>query len=73
MRLGNLGRIFPSRRRSRFSGTGLRGTLLTAAGMMAWRWWQNRQAARRIDSGPISRDPRQSYDTGQTGQNVGSL
>jgi hypothetical protein len=73
MKFGDLGRIFQRRRRSRLAGNGLRGTLLTAAGMMAWRWWQSRQAARRVDPDPIGRDPRQSYDTGQASQNVSSF
>jgi hypothetical protein len=42
-----------------------RFALLGSAGMVAWRWWKNRQAnrvaARRV---PIERDVRQSYDTG---------
>ena len=43
-----------------------RFALLGSAGVMAWRWWKNRQEAR--DRVPLERDPRQSYDTGQTSQ-----
>ncbi len=60
-------------RRGGFAGGGLRSALITGAGMMAWRWWRNRQASRQNNPGPIGRDPRQSYDTGQTGQSGGSF
>ena len=48
-----------------------RFALLGSVGMMAWRWWKERQEARnRL---PLERDPRQSYDTGQSGQSSGSF
>ena len=54
-------------------GGSLRNALIASAGMMAWRWWKNRQAVRQNNPDPIGRDPRQSYDTGQTGQGGGSF
>lgn len=51
--------------RGGFMRGGLRNMVLSGLGIMAYRWWKNRQAARRNDPGPIGRDPRQSYDTGQ--------
>ena len=67
---------FGSRRRVRnetFGPSRLRNALLAGAGMLAWRWWKNRQAARQNNPGPIGRDPRQSYDTGQSNQGGGSF
>jgi hypothetical protein len=58
--------------RGGFMGGGMRAALLSGAGMMAWRWWRNRQAGRN-NPGPMERDPRQSYDTGQTTQSGGSF
>ena len=62
-----------ARHRGGLAGGGLRSALLTGAGMLAWRWWKNRQAARQNNPDPIGRDPRQSYDTGQTSQGGGSF
>ena len=47
-------------------GGGLRSALITGAGMMAWRWWKNRQANRERNPYPVDRDSRQSYERGRT-------
>ena len=48
-------------------GGSLRNALIASAGMMAWRWWKNRQA---LDRQPRARqagpDVRGTYDSGET-------
>lgn len=48
-----------------------RFALLGSMGMMAWQWWKERREHRK--QAPVERDPRQSYDTGQTSQSAGSF
>jgi hypothetical protein len=46
---------------------GIRKALIASAGMMAWRWWKNRQALNREPrAGQAGPDVRRTYDTGQT-------
>ena len=54
-------------------GGGLRNALITGAGMMAWRWWKNRQETRQRTPGPIGPDRRRTYDTGPTDPSGGSF
>jgi hypothetical protein len=41
------GRRTPGRRvrRGTFSGANVRNALIAGAGMLAWKWWRNRQAS----------------------------
>jgi hypothetical protein len=54
-------------------GGGLRRALMAGAGMMAWRWWKNREANRDRAGEPVRREPRQTYDTGRTNPGGGTL
>ena len=55
-RFGRLGR-----------GGSLRNALMAGAGMMAWRWWKNRQALNREPRpGQVGPDVRRTYDADQT-------
>ena len=47
-------------------GGGLRKALMAGAGMMAWRWWKNRQANRDAGSERMARPLHHTYDTGPT-------
>jgi hypothetical protein len=37
-------------RRGTFSGSNVRNALIAGAGMLAWKWWRNRQAPNRAPS-----------------------
>lgn len=54
-----LGLRTPGRRarRGTFSGTNVRNALIAGAGMLALKWWRNRQTPNRprSDSGPRNR------------------
>ena len=39
-------------RNDTFSGSRLRNAALAGAGMLAWRWWRNRQSTNRPTSNP---------------------
>ena len=59
--------MFSLRGFGRSAGGGLRRALIAGAGMMAWRWWKNRQAAERNRGvGQAGQDLRRNYDTGET-------
>jgi hypothetical protein len=48
-------------------GGSLRNALIASAGMMAWRWWKNRQALdRQPRAGQAGPDVRGTYDRGET-------
>ena len=54
-------------------GGSLRKALIASAGMMAWRWWKNRQAAERNRGvGQAGPDLRRNYDTGETDSSSGT-
>jgi hypothetical protein len=42
-------------RRGTFSGTNVRNALLAGAGMLAWKWWRNRQSPGRTGSESTTR------------------
>ena len=50
-------------------GGGLRKALMAGAGLMAWRWWKNRQANRDRTIADAPRELNHTYDTGP-GPNV---
>jgi hypothetical protein len=48
-------------------GGSLRKALIAGAGMMAWRWWKNRQVLDREPRvGQVGPDVRRTYDAGKT-------
>ncbi len=51
-------------RRGTFSGTNVRNALLAGAGMLALKWWRNRQAPSRehSDSAPSNRGSTTPHD-----------
>jgi hypothetical protein len=65
--------MFSLRRFGRSAGGGLRRALIAGAGMMAWRWWKNRQAAER-NRGVGQGDPdlRRTYDADRSDPSGGS-
>ena len=55
--LGNKRRV----RNETFSSSRVRNALLAGAGMLAWRWWRNRQG-----SGPSTTHQNRSSDSSRT-------
>ena len=48
-------------------GGSLRNALIASAGMMAWRWWKNRQTLdRQPRAGQAGPAVRGTYDSGET-------
>ena len=67
---GGLGRRIGGRRRGSSIASGLRNALLAGAGMLAWRWWKNREPTRH---GGDAMDRRASDDSFGSGGRSGSI